>query len=413
MNKCPYEVFGISKTASESDIKKKHRELVKKFHPDLAPADKKEEYQKIMADINAANDILSNPEKKQKYDMFGNAEGMDGMDGMDMSGMGGLTPEMIAKMFGQHGSQPKKKSVKPINVNLNITLENAYNGKQHKMTIDRKSMCQTCEGTGSKNKQQNICKVCNGKGSVKKMIRQGPMIQQFIAECDNCNGSGSSVEKANICLKCKGNKMIPEKYDISFYINKGIVDGETIYIRDEGNPIDMYSRGKICITVHIKNHATFKRNVINKSSRNPYNPLNLSTIVKLSFAESICGFKKSIKHLDDHIIEISGSCVKHGDISHIVGEGMKNDDETGDLYIKYQVEDLSLSAEKRAAIYKIITGNEFTTVIKNSTPVLKTSNLEFLNDEQIAQINSRYSQQERHQEYDEENGGEASGCQQQ
>lgn len=143
--------------------------------------------------------------------------------------------------------------------------------------------------------------------------------------------------------------------------------------------------------------------------------MNLSTVVKLSFVESICGFKKSIKHLDDHVVEISGSCIRHGDVSHIIGEGMKNNDETGDLYVKYEIENLSLSAEKRNAIYKIITGNEFTTVIKSSTPILKTNNIEFLSDEQISEINNHHQQQEQRYRghYEEEEGGASPGCQQQ
>lgn len=401
-NKTPYEILGVDKSAPDSEIKKKYKELLRKYHPDKAPADKKEEYGKIMAEINNANKILSNPESRKHYDTYGDSQ------------EGGLSEEMIRNMFaqGHHGfpghQMSRKKQVKPINVVYNTNLAKIYEGSQVKMNIERVSMCSECDGTGNKDKKSSECKQCKGQGRVTKMIREKNMVKQFITQCDSCNGTGSTVSKANVCTKCKGSKTFKENHEILFYVNKGIMDKEIIMLKNEGHSIDMYKRGKVCVIVNIEEHPIFKRNVLKKKDHSPYNPLNLSTTVKLSFAESVCGFKKELKHLDNRVIEITGTFVRNGDIVRIKGEGLDNDSEKGDLYIKYSVDEIQLSNEQRTAIYKIITGQDIAELSKNNLDKVKDSDIIFLDKDQLQSIAEQNQQQSYHHatnDSDEEIGG--------
>lgn len=360
-----YDILEIPKTADENEIKTAYRKLAKKWHPDKNLNNTEEATAKFK-EISIAYEVLSNPEKKKIYD-----EG--GLDALQESenATGGVDPneifkEFLKKMGGMggmmddfFGRENDTGGIPDLELGLEISLSDAYNGSTIKTEIKRGSLCDKCDGTGAKDKKSDIkCKQCKGMGQILKQVRQGHVVQMIQMPCNMCRGSGidKDVEK---CKKCDGNSVIEETIEIEVKIPKGshqniqYGDRETrISMQGQGNEIpkefikDKGNKKKtrtdlIFVIQNVKEHDVFERNFLIRG-KNKIDSSDLKITLKITLAESFAGIYKEIQHLDGHYVRIYlNHPIRHGDIFVIKGQGMPvygKENKFGDLVVYFEVE---------------------------------------------------------------------------
>lgn len=371
-----YDMLEVSKEASTSEIKKNWKKLAMKYHPDKLPEDKREWGKQKMAEINEAYEVLSDEHKREMYDTFGkNYQQMgDGMGPSDFF-------SHVSSMFGNQFNQ-KKRPVKaePIQVTIELTLEELYNGTSLKKEIERKTQCEQCNCTGYEDKQRHVCNLCNGIGTVNDVRQIAPgMFQQQTKTCKICNGSGNYSHNAKKCIKCNGNANILEKVTLDVTIPTGLGNGDYVKIEREGhcmpynthNTHNTQQRSDVIIIIQEKQHATFKR-VVNGSP-------DLSLKIELELHESLCGFSRKITHLDGENIYIdSHDIIYDGDVKIAKNKGMPYKDRKqtfGDLIIQFQVNKPSKMTDGvKQKIYELLTSKKFNSsnihkIPKNVSPL--------------------------------------------
>lgn len=335
-----YQQLGVSKNATHSEIKKAYIRLSKTFHPDKLKCDSQEANEKFSKISNAYN-ILSDPEKREIYDKYG-AEGLQQIDMMG-SGLGNFFP------------QKEKEPV--MNIKLQIALKDVYNGKENmEINIPRKVICKKCDGTGNTSKINEICNGCKGRGKKQKMQLHGNM--QFVNEvvCESCQGNGKS-NKYPQCKACNKSGIINEKASIKFNIPKGIKQKDPIILKNEGsyNPNSKNENKHVDIAIHVESEddVIFKR----------YGDDALYMELEMSLVEMLCGFNKTLTHMDDHKFTVQNTDMvfKYGDIIKIIGLGMPCNYGNGDLYARLisKKEEIILNEGEKKIIYEILTGNNY------------------------------------------------------
>ena len=277
MAKDYYELLGVSKDASDDQIKKAFRRAAHKYHPDKEGGDEAK-----FKEINAAYQVLSDKQKRGQYDQFGSSfdqggsPGGQGFGGFDFSGGqgfnfefggdGGGLGDIFGDIFGGGGKSQSQTQGKgnDVSVDVEITLEEAVSDTEKDLNIYLSSICQQCEGTGAKNKSDIIkCKTCNGLGQIKKERRTMLGIFAQMEVCQDCQGYGEKPEKS--CDKCGGDGKIKESKTIKIKIPAGIADGQTIRLSGQGEVGFRPASGKsvagdLYVAVHVKPHSIFKRN---------------------------------------------------------------------------------------------------------------------------------------------------------
>ncbi len=276
-----YEVLGVSKSATDDELKRAYRKLAKKYHPDANP-DNKAEAEKKFKEVNEAYEILSDKQKRQMYDQFGFA-GVDpnaaagaqgGYSGFyGNGGFGGFSADfgdfgdlgdIFSSFFG--GSSRSRSSAKTgprkgadLKSTLTITFEEAYLGVEKEISVTRSEECSECHGSGAKKgtKAEN-CSACGGKGVVRQTISTpfGQMSSQ--RPCQVCGGSGKIIKEP--CSECRGKGYVRKTKKIEVKIPEGIDEGQTIVLKGEGEPgTNGGPRGDLYIIVHVKKHSIYTR----------------------------------------------------------------------------------------------------------------------------------------------------------
>ena len=336
-----YDILGIKKNATESEIKKAFFNISKTHHPDkLKEPDAEAKYK----DITEAYAVLSDAEKREIYDKYGK-------DGLNNSNQGnsnnsGVDVQDMFKNMGMHFNMGgnRNEDNETVIVNYNATLEELYTGKNVSLDINRKCLCATCKGTGSKDCKNYVCVKCKGQKIEIQIIQMGPMIQQIPRNCSLCKGTGTSGNFTK-CDTCNGNKCITEKTTVKYTIPAGAVDRQTIILENAGNelPNDQKTKNKTHETVRVmiieKAHTLYKRNFNIKGKSNS---ANILLQLELPLVEALTGFSRKIKFLDDSIISIkyNGNVLKPGDVLFIKNKGMPKQNTTdkfGDLYVHIDV----------------------------------------------------------------------------
>jgi len=247
-----YEILGVGKDVSDDELKKAYRKLAMKYHPDRNPDDKDAEAN--FKESAEAYEVLSDSQKRAKYDRFGHQGMRGGQDfhgfsnandifshfsdifgGGSFSGGGG---SIFDDIFGGGGQGRRQRSTgtpgQDLKVTLKLTLEEIASGTTKKIKLKKHKKCTTCNGTGAKDTASfQTCSVCSGAGEVKQVSRS--MFGQFvnIAPCNNCNGSGKVITAP--CLSCKGDGRIYEESTIKINIPAGVSDNSYMTLRGEGN----------------------------------------------------------------------------------------------------------------------------------------------------------------------------------
>ena len=261
-----YEVLGVDKSADESAIKKAYRSLAKKYHPDMNPGDAQAE--KNFKEVNEAYAVLSDPEKKAKYDQFGHAAFEAGGGGYgDFSGFGGMDfdiSDIFSSFFGggMGGSGGGRRGpVRGDDINVRITLdfEEAVFGVKKEISYQRVQKCGECSGTGAaKGTSPKTCTACGGSGRVRVQQRTPLGIMQTQKTCDACRGTGKIVEKP--CDACRGNGYVRTTKKLEVTIPAGIDDGQRIVLSGQGSDgRDGGPAGDLYIFVTVRPHRMFER----------------------------------------------------------------------------------------------------------------------------------------------------------
>lgn len=270
-----YEILGVTKSASEKEIKDAYRKMAIKYHPDRNP-DNKEAEEKFK-EAAEAYDVLGNQDKKQKYDQFGHSA-FDGNGGFGGFSGGGMNMEDIFRNFGDvfgggggspfdaffgnadGGGRGRSARGSSIRITTKLTLEEIAKGTQKKVSISRKSKCNSCAGSGAEDvpNAKDTCKTCKGSGVIRKV--QNTFLGAFQTEvtCSTCDGRGQVILKP--CKTCHGKTIISNKDTIEINIPAGVQEGMSLSLRGEGNQGENGApSGDLIVVIEEMEHATFIR----------------------------------------------------------------------------------------------------------------------------------------------------------
>ena len=326
-----YEVLGVAKSATDDEIKRAYRKLAGKHHPDRNPGDA----EAVVAFKEAAEafDILSNPEKKARYDRFGHA-GVDPSAGggagfQDVGDIFEAFGDMFGDIFGgggrRGGSGPRPKKGESLQTSLTIELLDAAVGCSRELEIEKHVSCVTCNGTGAKPGTQPVqCDYCNGRGRV--IQSQG--FFRVETTCPSCRGRGTSIREK--CPDCRGNRVVSRSSKLEVKIPAGIDNGMQLCVRGEGEAGDNGGPpGDLYVDIRVKPHPLFKRN-----------GRNLMCEVPITFAQAALGTELDIPILTGkhHINVPSGT--QPGEIFRLKSQGMPDPHggPRGDLLVQFHVE---------------------------------------------------------------------------
>lgn len=263
-----YEVLGVSKGASEEEIKKAYRKLAIKYHPDKNPNDKSAEEK--FKEAAEAYEVLSNPEKKQRYDQFGHA-GVGGAAGGGAGGFGGMNMEDIFSQFGDifggsfgFGGGGSSRGGRRVNrgsnlrVKVKLNLSEIANGVEKKIKVNKQVACNTCNGSGAKNSNYDTCRICNGSGVITRVQQTMLGAMQTQTTCNACQGEGKIIKDK--CGTCHGDGVVRGEETISIKIPAGVADGMQLNVSGKGNAaIRGGINGDLIVLIEEEEHPELKR----------------------------------------------------------------------------------------------------------------------------------------------------------
>ena len=295
-----YEVLGVDKGADEGSIKKAYRNLAKKYHPDMNPGNAEAEQK--FKEVNEAYSVLSDPDKKAKYDQFGHAafdQGAGGYSGYgdfgDFGGFGDIFSSFFGGGFGDFGGSSSNRRNAPqrgedIGIRVTLTFEEAAFGVKKDISYNRIQKCDECHGSGAeKGTQAETCSSCRGTGQKRVMQRMGGMQFQTTVTCDACRGTGKIIK--NPCSNCRGTGYVRITKKLAVDIPAGINDGERIALRGQGSEgRNGGPAGDLIIQVSIKPHKIFRRE-----------GYNVYCDVPVTVAEATLGAEIDVPTLDGEV----------------------------------------------------------------------------------------------------------------
>ena len=329
-----YEVLGVAKNASQDDIKKAYRKMAKECHPDLHPDDKEAEQR--FRELNEANEVLSDPDKRARYDQFGFNDPMNGgggagygAGGFDFGGMGGFG-DIFDQLFGGGMGGSARRANAPqagndLRYDLRISFEEAAKGCEKKFDFYRSEKCEHCSGTGAKpGTSATTCPTCKGQGQVR--VQSGFMAT--IRTCSACGGSGKIIKEK--CPQCSGSGRVKKKRTANVRVPAGIDDGQTIVMNGQGEPgVNGGPNGSLYIVVSVRPHKLFKRD-----------GSNLYLEVPISFTTAALGGEIEVPTLDGTVPFNIPEGTQTGTEFRLRGKGMPRPNSTyvGDLIFEVRVE---------------------------------------------------------------------------
>ena len=318
-----YEVLGVQKGASEDELKKAYRKLAKENHPDLHPGDKNCEAR--FKEINEAYEVLSDPDKRAKYDQFGHAAfdpnqgfgggGFGGFGGFgDFSGFGGFG-DIFGDIFGFGGGGGKNPNAPRkgdnLRANLNIKFEEAAFGVKKDVTLTRIEQCPDCKGSGcAAGTTAEVCPDCKGSGQVKTTQRTPFGMMQSNVQCSKCKGRGKIIHSP--CQTCRGIGSIRRQHKVNINVPAGIDDGQTISLRGQGNAgLNGGPAGDLLVTILVQPHARFERE-----------GTSILLEQEISFAKAALGAEIEVPTLDGKVKLTVPEGTQTGTMFRLKGKGV-------------------------------------------------------------------------------------------
>ena len=366
-----YEVLGVAKDASEEDIKKAYRKLAKKYHPDMNPGDKNAEAK--FKEASEAYAVLSDPDKRRQYDQFGFAA-FDGSGGFGAGGFdfnsadfGDIFGDIFGDFFGGGRRGPANGPMKGANVrtSVRITFLEAVFGVEKEITLNLKDPCPTCNGTGAKpGTTPQMCPKCGGKGQVVFTQQSFFGTVRNVQTCPDCGGSGKIIKDK--CTQCGGSGYISSRKTIKVSIPAGIDNGQSVRIRDKGEPgVNGGPRGDLLVEVIVEPHEEFMRQ-----------DYNIFSTVRISYAMAALGGSVVIETVDGKVIYDVKPGTQSDTRIRLKNKGVptiRNSAIRGDHYVTLVVETptkLSKEAKELLKQFDALTGdslNEAERVTKDNT----------------------------------------------
>jgi len=373
-----YQLLEVDRNASEAEIKSAYKKQAMKYHPDRGGDEAK------FKDISKAYEVLSDPQRRQLYDAYGEA-GLDGA-GADAGGAGpNANPfDLFSQIFGFQAGGKGRGRGRPVTqdarYDVNLTLEELFAGTSRSIAYTKDKICSSCQGKGGHNPQQ--CPRCKGRGTVVTTVQVGPgMYQQSQSVCSTCSGRGFIFAAKDVCTNCHGEGTVKEKVPFQVTVEPGTEDGAEFRFPGASDEAPGHEAGDLIITVREASHPTFQR-------------VKDSLVVKadLSLAEALCGFERKIKYLDgtDLVIRSEpGQVVKPEDMLVISGKGMPNRQtrKSGDLFVQIRVDfPKEISESSRAPLAELLGGKALDGEDSDAPRARK------LSDRQVRDVNDRWRQ---------------------
>ena len=348
-----YEVLGIQKGASEDEIKKAYKKLARKYHPDMNPGDK--EAEEKFKEVNEANEVLSDPEKKARYDQFGFA----GVDpnygagagggayggGFDFGDLGDIFGSFFGGGFGGQRRNPNApQRGESIRASVSISFTEAAFGCEKSVTIERSEQCPTCKGSGcAPGTTPEICPDCHGSGTVQTR-RQTPMgVFASNGPCRKCGGTGRLIHQP--CSDCRGSGAVRKRRTIKVNIPAGIDHGQTISLRGQGGAgKNGGPAGDLLITVMVQPHEIFRRDGVDVFCEAP-----------ITFTQAVLGAELEIPTIDGKVKYSIPEGTQSGTTFRLKGKGIPglNGRARGDQYVTVYIETpRNLNREQKEALRK-------------------------------------------------------------
>src|SRR3989344_871307 len=324
-----YKILGVGKEASQEEIKKAFRQLARKYHPDVNQGNKEAENK--FKEINEAFQVLGNEKKKAQYDQYGSSafsqEDTAGFRDFKFNFDDLFSDMGMGDLFGIFSGGRRKQrndyeEGADLRYDLEITLEEAFNGTKNVIEIPLHETCKKCNGVWAESKDLKECDKCNGSGEIKSTRRQGFTQFVSISTCDKCRGAGKIAYKH--CENCMGRGRIEKDEKIDIKIPKGINNGQHLRIEGRGELGRNAPSGDLYIVIHIKKHQSLKRE-----------DENLFLDKKISLTTAIFGGKIEIQGIDKKIkLKIPPGTQSHTPFK-LHGQGMPfiNSRGRGDLYV--------------------------------------------------------------------------------
>ena len=347
-----YEILNLKKGASDKEIKKSYRKLAVKWHPDKnSSPGAEEEFKKI----NEAYGVLSDADKKSKYDKFGK-EGLERggvvnpedifnsffgggnpfAGGNPFGGMSmpfpGMNMGFDPRSFMRPGARSIRRKGPAARINTNITFKEMFNGAQRKFKIIRNTKCRGCKGEGIiPHYKSNPCSKCQGSGvRIERVMIAPRVVSQKSSVCSDCKGEGKIIPESAKCRECKGNKFIKVTETINLNIRKGVKNNEIIMLKNKGDESESWAEPgniEICIIVTPPE---------NKNVRRVNNDLCITK--KILLREALTGLELRIQHLDGQkILLVSSGIIKPYKSYRINNLGFENEGQVGDLIIDFNI----------------------------------------------------------------------------
>ena len=350
-----YEVLGVSRGASEDEIKKAYKKMARKYHPDLNPGDKTAEEK--FKEVNEAYEVLSDADKKARYDQFGFA-GVDpsygagagggayGAGGFDFGDLGDIFGSFFGGGFGggRRTNPNAPQRGESIRMSIAISFEEAAFGCEKAVTVERYETCDTCHGNGcAPGTSPEVCPDCHGTGTV-QVRRQTPMgVFATSSPCPKCGGKGRIIHQP--CKDCRGSGMVRKKKTIQASIPAGIDNGQTISIRGQGNAgKNGGPAGDLLITITVRPHELFRREGTSVLCEAP-----------ITFTQAVLGAELEIPTIDGKVKYTLPEGTQSGTTFRLKGKGIPsiNGRGRGDQYVTVYIETpKNLNKEQKEALKK-------------------------------------------------------------
>jgi DnaJ family protein A protein 2 len=334
-----YDILGVSPNATEQELKKAYKTNALKYHPDKNPGNAAAEQK--FKEISHAYEILSDPQKRQLYDQYGEA----GLEGGAGGGGGGMAAEeLFAQFFGGGGlgggfggmfssmnHQRGPAKAKTIHHVHNVSLEDIYRGKVSKLALQRSIICPKCEGRGGKEGAVRKCPGCDGHGMKTMLRHMGPMIQRFQTVCQDCNGEGEIIKDKDRCKQCLGKKTVVDRKVLHVHVDRGVKSGTKVEFRGEGDQAPGILAGDVVFQIEQKPHPRFTRRDDDLMYR-----------AEIDLVTALAGGTIYIEHLDDRWLSVDilpGEAIAPGALKMIRGQGMPSyrHHDYGNMYIQFDV----------------------------------------------------------------------------
>ena len=337
-----YEVLGVQKGCSDDELKKAYRKLAKKYHPDLNPNDKEAEVK--FKEVNEAYEVLSDKEKRARYDQFGHA-GVDpnfgaGGAGAGAGGFGGIDfDDLFGSFFGGGfggfgGSSSARNPNGPIrgndvDITINLTFMEAVKGCKKTITVQRLETCEACSGTGAaKGTAVETCPECHGTGQVRVQQRTPFGVIQSSRPCSKCGGKGKVIKEP--CSACRGMGRVRHTRKLEVNVPAGIDDGQTFVLRGQGDHgVNSGPAGDVNVTVRVKTDPLYERD-----------GYDIWCEIPITYAQAVLGDEITVPTVDGKVVYNVPEGTQTGTVFRLRNKGVPyvNGRGRGDQYVRVFIE---------------------------------------------------------------------------